>query len=331
MGLGESTFMDTPIRRLYAAIREGTPESFQGLLGEHPELLQSDGPAILAFAAKRNRIDILEILLAAGVDVNQPDEYSTALSDAARDADVGTAAWLIDHGAAVNAKAAGWGAAMPLHEAVMNGRADMVEFLLGRGADPEALDGERNALALARFMREDDIVALLESRGIAEKVVLRELVDVESESFLALGRVHSADDWFDKTWGDVYRYCASKGLDSLCEKNRVYFLVGYLFQQLADGGIESLYGNPSGEYTPLMADALDRTGSSRAAELVRAINALFPGGAPATDVEERAEQMESLPPEAETLGEQLEAEFDEWTPDGGPRVMVSQLYHFYNR
>jgi ankyrin repeat protein len=323
--------MTTPIQRVMGAIAEGTIDKLRKLLDKHPQVIDEDGPLMLNYAAQNDRIDVLELLLAAGLDVNGPVQDDSPLTAAAGEGTVAAAQWLLDHGADINRKGAGDFCSTPIHKAIENGRLEMVKFLYDRGADPNALEGnpQRNALASARFWQHDDIAALLQSRGVKEIIIEPQPVDVESGPFLNLGKTYSADAWLDKTWPDVYDYAVRNGVESMCEKNQVYFLIGYLISQLADGGTASVYANPSGAFTPLMAEALNKIGASRAAQVIRDINAFFPGSAPAAENEQRWKQIASVPPAAEKLGEDLEALFEERLPDDGPRLMVSQLHAFY--
>ncbi|MGP0062221.1 MAG: hypothetical protein ACLQGP_01295 [Isosphaeraceae bacterium] len=79
-----------------------------------------------------------------------------------------------------------------------------------------------------------------------------------------------------------------------------------------------------------MVAALERIRAGRAARLIRDINAFIPEGTPSAENEARRKPIESLPPEAERLGRDREAIFDEWTPDGGRRLLVAQVHDFYN-
>jgi Domain of unknown function (DUF4375)/Ankyrin repeats (3 copies) len=322
--------MQTPIQQVMAAICDGTIDQVRDLLGKHPETLQEKGRQMFNYAAENNRVDVLELLLAAGVDLAEPDDHESPLSAAAGEGAVEAAQWLLDHGANLNKKPIGHGTA-PLHNAVRSGQIEMVEFLLDRGADPDILGGNplRNSLALARLFSEDDVAELLQARGVSEIVIESEPVDVEAEAFLEQGKGQPADKWFERAWPDVYASVLRIGLDSMSERNQVLFLVGYLTTQLADGGVESVYANPSGEFAPLMPAALEKIGAREASQLIRRINAFFPDGKPAAENEPRWKQMELLPPEVEQLGEKLDGVLAKNRPDG-QCVLVSQLYAFYH-
>jgi Ankyrin repeats (3 copies)/Domain of unknown function (DUF4375) len=323
--------MVTPLQRTMTTIGEGTFDEFRRMLAEHPGLLDEHGPHMLAHAAENDRFDVMAFLVEAGVDVNAGFSVYTPLTVAARDGTVEAARWLLDHGADVNGRAEPT-ASTPLEEAVVEGRLEMVEYLLERGADPGILHGnpQRNALASARFWGQDEIAEFLEGRGLTEVVIERDPVDVESPEFLDKGKPLAVGEWFDQKWRHVYAYGVRHGLASMCERNQTLFLVGYLIDQLADGGTSFVYINPSAEYASEMAGALERIGASRAADVMRRINATFPGGSPAKDRDLRMDQLESLPPEASELGEELERIFDEWRPDGGERELVVQLYAFWH-
>lgn len=323
--------MLTPIQQTMTAIREGTLGEFQAFLAQYPHLLKEYGGLMMEHAADHDRIEVMEALLAAGIDINSRNATDTPLSSAAKNASVETVEWLLEHGADINGRSDRHGST-PLHEAITEGRRDMVEFLLDRGADPDILEGnpQRNALAAARFWGHDEIVAFLEGRGIAEIRIEPEPVNVESESFLVGEETGDIINWFEIKWGPVYEYGEKHGLTAMCDKNRVLFLVGYLIDQICNGGIEMVYGNPSANYTTEMPAALEKIGAARAAQVIRDSNALFPGGAPAKDMRERAEQVVALDDPLSALGEQLEAIFDEWLPDGGERKLMVQLYDYWH-
>lgn len=322
--------MKSPIQRVMGAICDGTIDQLIKLFEQHPETQQDDSPLMLKYAAECNRVDVLELLLARGFDVDGPEDDESPLTAAAGDGALDAARCLLDHGADVNKQPTDNFGSTPLHEAITNGHLQMVELLLNRGADPDVLEGNprRNALAAARFWQQDQIAELLESRGVREIVIEPEAVDIEAESFFQLSKELSVDHWFDKTWHHVYDHVMQHGLVSMCERNQVYFLVGYLIGQLADGGVASVYGNPSGEFTPLMPEALERIGAYKAAGLIRDINAYFPNGQPAVENEARWKQMAEWPPEVEKHGEELESILSENTT-GGHCALLSQLHAFY--
>jgi Domain of unknown function (DUF4375)/Ankyrin repeats (3 copies) len=322
--------MATSIQQTMTAIREGTVSEVRLLLAKFPDLLTEHGSDMIEHAAESNRVEMLPILVAAGIDVNAAVLSHTPLGSAVRHGAFEAAQWLLDHGADVSGRADPKGPT-PLHEAIVKGRLDMVKFLLERGADPNALYGNpgRNAVAAAKFSRRGEITAFLESQGLSETVVEARAVNVEHPSFMSSDNL-GPSEWFDKKWRHVYDHGTRKGLDALGEKNQVLFLVGYLIDQLCNGGALMLYYNPSGGFTVQMAKALDKIGANRAAQLIGEISALFPGGVPAADREARERQIEKLPTKASDLGAELERLFDDRVPNGGERVLRTQLHDYYN-
>ncbi|HVW00612.1 MAG TPA: ankyrin repeat domain-containing protein, partial [Planctomycetaceae bacterium] len=302
------------------------------LLGRHPDVLNTHGPLLFRYAAENGRTDVLQLLLDAGADVNGPDDADeTPLAAAARHGNIDAAEWLLEHGAEID-RAPGY-SATPLHVAIMEGHLPVVEFLLDRGADPNIRHGnpERNALAAARFWGQEEIAELLEQRGVSEVVIEQEPVDVEADEYRDSRKMLPPLEWFEKTWPEIYDFAMQHELESMGERNRVCFLVGYLITQLVDGGPISVYRNPSGRYVLQMPEALEKIGAQRAAQLIRQLNAALPGGAPPLDDESRWEQFEELPPAAAALGQELETLFEEWAPAGDVRLLVAQLHGFYCR
>jgi ankyrin repeat protein len=90
----------------------------------------------LLFSAQQGEVDSARILLAAGANVNDtaPDGNS-ALVVAAHSGHAKLVAFLLDHGADVNAAGAGYTA---LHAAVLRGDLEMVTTLLAHRANPNA-------------------------------------------------------------------------------------------------------------------------------------------------------------------------------------------------
>jgi hypothetical protein len=312
------------------AIREGSPAQIRQLLPEHPKLLAEHGVEMLKYAAELNRVDVLPIIVEGGIDVNAGSSWRTPLCLAAGQGALDAAQWLLDHGADVNGRAEPK-APTPLHDAITEGRLEMVKFLLERGADSNALFGNpaRNAFAAAAFWGKKEIVAYLEIKGLAPSTVEPALVDVESPGFMSKGALDPAA-WFDKKWWHVYEYATRRGIEALSDKNRTLFFVGYLIDQLSNGGAFMVYYNPSGAYTPQIAAALEEIGAHHVARIIREINRLFPDAVPATDHELRRRQIEALPKESAKLGAQLEQIFNERLPNGGDFIVLRQLYDYYN-
>ena len=324
--------MKTPVQQLCGAITDGPVGRFRELLGQHSDVLNTDGPLLFGYAAENGRTDVLQVLLDAGAEVNGPDDDDeTPLAAAAGQGQIDAAGWLLDHGADIDRAADS--CATPLHVAVREGHLPMVAFLLDRGADPNIRHGnpERNALAAARFWGEDEIAELLEERGVSEVIIEPEPVDVESDEYRDQRKTLPPLEWFERTWPEFYDFAMKNGVESLGERNRVCFLVGYLIAELVNGGAISVYRNPSARYVPQMPDALEKIGAQRAAQTIRQLNAALPGGAPDMDDETRWEEFEGFPPAAAELGQELEALFEEWAPGGDVRLLLAQLHSFYCR
>src|ERR1044072_6630652 len=98
--------------------------------------------------------------------------------------------------------------------------------------------------------------------------------------------------WYEEAWPPAYEKGITQGLAALPENDQVLFLIGYLFNQLCDGGALFVYYNPSAEYVVQMSEALEKIGAGRAAQGMRDINSYFPGGSPASDHYIREKQIE---------------------------------------
>lgn len=88
-------------------------------------------------AAWEGNIPMMELFVARGADVNRVNSFGEqALLHAAWKGKLDAVRWLVEHGARVNREGKEWAA---LHYASFAGHADIVAYLLGRGADINAL------------------------------------------------------------------------------------------------------------------------------------------------------------------------------------------------
>ena len=118
-------------------------------------------------AVRSDDVARLEVLLAAGADINALDEHGqTGLMIAARDGKTAAVRWLIEHGADLNHTAKYHLSALML--AVINGRDAIVGILVDAGAD-RSIQGSgapgferKTALDIARGGGREIMVALLE-------------------------------------------------------------------------------------------------------------------------------------------------------------------------
>jgi uncharacterized protein len=118
--------------------------------------VEFEGATPIALAAEVNNLDAIKLLVNAGGDPNITTSHGTTplmlASGAATDVQrarsieerglaIHTARYLLDHGADVNAAGQfGWTA---LHSATYQGITDLIELLISKGADINAMDGFR--------------------------------------------------------------------------------------------------------------------------------------------------------------------------------------------
>ncbi len=161
----------TTKRAAFAAAEEGNAERVRELVEQSPKLLDYfDGNRSLLHAAvEGGSIDLLALLTEAGIDINatSPEHSFTPLQVAGRHGSLEVIAWLLDHGAEIDA---GSGlSATALTCAAAEGRADVVEFLILRGADVDAaysIGGQRmNAIGLAEMKGHSEVAELIRRSG----------------------------------------------------------------------------------------------------------------------------------------------------------------------
>jgi ankyrin repeat protein len=106
------------------------------------DVVSPDGFSPLGYAAYFGHFELLKVLLAAGADCESPSQnpmQARPIRSAAAHRDpahaVRLSRALLEHGADPNARQQDGFA--PLHEAVINGNAELVALLLGHGADAE--------------------------------------------------------------------------------------------------------------------------------------------------------------------------------------------------
>ena len=122
----------------------------------------------------------VERFVALGTNLNTRDELGTTpLHKAASEGHREIVAWLLDHGAKLDAKArlqaTGQHGATPLHEAIVAGREQVAHLLIERGAKVNArmTDGS-TALLLAANAERDDLTKLLLDNGAEVDVPRRD-------------------------------------------------------------------------------------------------------------------------------------------------------------
>lgn len=122
-------------------------------------------PLFLTIGSDRKSLDIPELLIERGADINAlNDSKLSVLHCAVKDRDFALARLLIERGAKVeNRDEAG---KTPLLWAAYYGQGDLVELLLARGADLQTQDKlGQSALMLAEKGKHPDVAALLRQKG----------------------------------------------------------------------------------------------------------------------------------------------------------------------
>lgn len=179
------------------AINKGQLDLVKKTLEEHPEWLHDEtifwSEGILMMPAHDNNIELLELLMSHGARVPlnskwgrfyyfnhyeaaafllnhgmDPNHHTwhhvTLLHDMAQSGDLKKATLLLDHGADLNTIEEEY-LSTPLGLAARWGHTEMVELLLGHGADPQEAGADwAKPLAWARAKGHGDIIEVLEKR-----------------------------------------------------------------------------------------------------------------------------------------------------------------------
>lgn len=132
----------------------------------------------LCQAIANAHLDVFELLLAAGADVNQVNEYGdTALMMAASYGNVSAVNRLMDLGVSVDSRESRVGRTA-LMNAVWEGRFEVVELLLQRGADPFVIDFDgKNLLTYAQISGEESVISRARDMGLSEQPEFREAIE----------------------------------------------------------------------------------------------------------------------------------------------------------
>ena len=141
--------------------------------GANVEGRSREGWSALTEAADEGAFEVAQLLIESGANVNaiNPQNGYTALIKAADNDRQKIARLLVENGADINRFGASrdnnraWSAHPPLHGAANEGHTAIMRYLLDKGADIDARDGQgRTALMYAASEGQGDAVALLMSR-----------------------------------------------------------------------------------------------------------------------------------------------------------------------
>jgi uncharacterized protein len=159
---------------VFEASATGQTERVRALIKQDASManaFSSDGFMPLGLAVFFGHMQTVEVLLAAGAEVNTASRETmkvTPLHSAAAARQVAIARLLIAHGADVNAGQAESGFT-PLHEAAANGDIELATLLLEHGAKINAkMKDGKTPLAFAVSRNQSEMAAFLRGRGAVQ-------------------------------------------------------------------------------------------------------------------------------------------------------------------
>jgi ankyrin repeat protein len=154
--------------KMYVAIVRNEADTIRQVIADDPSLLTRFylEDSWLHMAAEAGRIEIMEILINAGLDVDRltSDSMRTPLDTAAGQGHFKPCEWLLDHGADINH---GLGKqATPIFSAVFSKSLSLVELFVNRGANLNARFGDPSVdlISYAQQHGTPEIVTYLRSR-----------------------------------------------------------------------------------------------------------------------------------------------------------------------
>lgn len=154
-------------KALFIAVRENSLRALDSLLASpqtHVDEPNDKGETPLMIAAIRGSLPAVKALVKHGAAINR--EGWTPLHYACSGPDNGVAAWLIEHGADINARSEN--GTTPLMMAARYGNGDLVPMLLKAGAEPRAAN-EQELTAADFAQRGDRDVMAKELRRIIQE------------------------------------------------------------------------------------------------------------------------------------------------------------------
>jgi len=111
-------------------------------------------------------------------------------------------------------------------------------------------------------------------------------------------------------WQELVKAAMDGNFSKLSEERQFRYLLGILYGMVGNGGSQHWY-DTSGEFAVETAAMLRSIQAAKTADLLEAINGLFPDGRPAKDGDERCDQMFELQEKSEEFVEMCEA-FDDY-------------------
>lgn len=104
------------------------------------------------------------------------------------------------------------------------------------------------------------------------------------------------------------------GFEGLTHAERVAYCIDGLEREVNNGGFDQFFVNSAGDWAQETVSALEQIGALQTAALMRQAMAVFPGAKPATDRDERFEQLSALSVEDRARFNELDGAFYEY-PD----------------
>ncbi len=96
---------------------------------------------------------------------------------------------------------------------------------------------------------------------------------------------------------------------------KIFASIWALEDEVNNGGFHQYFFNSSGDTAFFVVEALEKIGATRAARIVRAANAVFPGGIPPSDQSARQCLLDSLDDDQRARLERLDDEFYAYPDD----------------
>lgn len=329
-----------PLLHRYGAAKKAGAAAVRKLLITQPavieELTKWDLLDIdLRNAAAEDDVDMIEVLVSAGADVNGPRSNGSpegCIDDAAGAGAIDAVRWLLKHGAKINHVVDGVTRCQSLVGAINRGHLEVVQLLVEHGAEINAVWAGCTPI----MWSDGEIEKYLRSNGAK---TVKELPAAKSLSSTLVARNRkkgqTIPQWFDKHWFSLYSKAEltepkEPDWDALPHRDRVLALVGAVLDVCIGSDPAVLYEDRAGRHAGEIADALAIIGLEKEADAIRAINSAFPKGHPAVEFKSRQRQVAKLPKKAWGPWKVIRDSFEILAPNGERMVLV-RLHDWYQK
>ena len=152
---------------LFSAVKDGNEEAVKLLFSDiHPGMIGYTLEVAFKWAVQAGQVDVVQLLLENGADIESRDNIKTPLSYAAQAGHLAVVELLLEKGADIESRN---NSQTPLSYAAKAGQVEVVELLLEKGADIESRDNSQTPLSYAAEAGQVAVIEMLVYSGANTK------------------------------------------------------------------------------------------------------------------------------------------------------------------